>query len=99
MKRKTFPPILSMQMAYFRMLTEAQTVVALRLAGMMGLLPAHPGENSRMVNEKAPAFAEAAWDAWWAASTGAAPDRVAAAWVKPIGRRTRSNARRLSRRR
>jgi hypothetical protein len=82
-------------MALSLMMVEAQQVIALRLMGMAGVWAVAPGENSRMVSEKLPALAEAGQAAMLAAMTGGRPDQVAAAWVKPVGRRTRANARRL----
>ena len=77
---------------------EAQLVVTMRLMGMAGLWSVLPGENARMVAEKGPAFAEAAEGAARAAMAGRRPDEVLAAWSRPLRRRTRANARRLSRR-
>ena len=77
---------------------EAQAVMAMRLAGMAGMWSVLPSENARMIGEKAPAFAVAAMDAGAAMARGAHPIEVARAWAKPLRRRTRSNARRLSRR-
>ena len=81
-----------------QMLVETQLVVAYRLMGMAGLWAVAAGENERMVSEKAPAFAEAAWAASHAAMVGKRPDEVMGAWVRPLRRRTRINARRLGRR-
>ncbi len=85
-------------MAVGLMLAEAQQVIALRVMGMAGIWAVAPGENHRMVSEKLPAMVEAGQAAMMAAMTGAGPDQVAAAWVKPVGKRTRANARRLYRR-
>ncbi len=82
-----------------RMLAEAQTVVAYRLLGMAGFWPTAPSETWRMTFEKAPAFAAAQAAAWQAMMTGSSPDRIAAAWLRPIGGKTRANQKRLSRRR
>lgn len=81
-----------------QMLAEAQMVIGMRMMGMAGLWAVAPGENARMVAEKAPAFSEAGAAAWGAALSGARPDQVMAAWLKPISRRTRANSRRLSKR-
>ncbi len=82
-----------------QMLAEAQAVIAYRTLGMAGLWPVAPTETMRMTMEKAPAFATAQMAAWQAMVTGASPDRVVAAWLKPIGKETRANEKRLSRRR
>ena len=79
------------------MVAEAQTVMTLRTLGMMGVLTPHPMENQRMVAEKGRAFAQAAQAATAAAMQGKRPDEVAAAALKPIRRRTRANAARLTR--
>ena len=81
-----------------RMMTEAQAVVAYRLMGMAGLWPVAPTETMRMTMEKGPAFAAAQMAAWQAVVAGRSPDRIVAAWLKPIGKETRANQRRLSRR-
>ena len=77
------------------LMIEAQTVVAYRTFGMLGLWAAAPGETNRMVAEKAPAFADAALAASRAAMAGRRPDEVAGVWVRSLRRKTRSNARRL----
>jgi hypothetical protein len=79
------------------MMVEAQTVIALRMAGLAGLWTLAPGETARMVTEKQAAFAEAAGAVALAAMTGARPERLLDAAVGPLGRRTRANARRLGR--
>jgi hypothetical protein len=83
--------------AFWTMMAEAQTVMAVRTLGLWGVLPASPGENRRMVAEKGPAFARAAVAAGLAAAAGKPPLAVAEAALAPIGRKTRANARRLTR--
>jgi hypothetical protein len=82
-----------------QMLAEAQTVIAFRLMGMAGGWPVTSSESRRMVLEKGPAFVRAGGAAMQAAMKGRRPDQVLGAALSPIGRKTRSNARRLSRRR
>lgn len=84
--------------AGMQMLAEAQAVIAYRVFGMMGLWAVAPGEDRRMISEKSPAWTEANVAAFRAMSLGKSPDEVYAAWLGPIGRRTRSNALRLGRR-
>lgn len=79
------------------MLGEAQIVIALRMAGVAGLWTLAPGETARMVSEKQQAFAEAARDMTAAALQGQHPERILDAAIRPVGRRTRANARRLAR--
>ncbi len=78
------------------MMAQAQTVVGLRMLGMMGVLTASKRENHTMVAEKAPAFAKAALAAGAAAMAGKSPDQIAQAAIRPIARRTGSNVRRLT---
>lgn len=80
------------------LVAEAQTVVAMRLWGMAGLWAVAPGETHRMTAEKLPAFTEAAQAAVRAGASGQPPVQVLAAAVRPLRKRTKSNARRLARR-
>ena len=80
-----------------QMLAEANAVIAFRVMGMAGGWPVSPSESSRMVLEKGPAFMRAYGDATVAAMKGKRLDEIAEAALKPIGRKTRSNAKRLSR--
>ena len=77
---------------------EAQMVVAMRIAGMAGTWSVLPSENQRMVEEKGPAFAEAAYVAWMAALAGKRPDQVVDAWTSSLRKQTGGNVRRLMRR-
>ena len=77
---------------------ETQLVMTMRLMGMAGFWSVVPTESDRMMSEKAPAFAEAIRAATGAAMSGCRPDEVAVAWARPLRKRTRANARRLSRR-
>lgn len=79
------------------LLVETQFVVFYRTLGMLGLAAVAPGENRRMIAEKGPAFTEAAMAASRAALSGRRPDEIVGAWVRPLRRKTRSNARRLGR--
>lgn len=81
---------------FVKMGFEAQYVMSVRMAGMMGIVPARRGENYRMVAEKGDAAREALGAALRSASSGARADEILAAAMKPYGRRTRINARRLS---
>lgn len=76
---------------------EANSIVAMRMLGMMGLWKVRDTEVVRMVVEKPAAFAEAWMAGFSAAVSGAAPDGILSASLKPIGRATKSNHRRLSR--
>jgi hypothetical protein len=81
----------------WRMLAEAQTVIALRMMGMAGFWTLAEGETTRMITEKQEAFAQSALDGAVAAMGGQSPERVLAAYVRPLGRKTSANARRLGR--
>lgn len=82
--------------AFWTMMAEAQAVVAIRVLGMWGVIPASPRERRTMVAEKGPAFARAALAAGRAAAEGRPPLAVLEASVRPLGRRTRANVRRLT---
>ncbi|WP_172293634.1 antibiotic ABC transporter [Pseudoruegeria sp. HB172150] len=79
-----------------RMGAEAQAVIGMRTLGMAGLWPVSPAETTRMVQEKADAWNEAVHAG--TAAMLAAPVAAAEAAMKPYRKRTRANARRLSRR-
>jgi hypothetical protein len=81
----------------WRMLAEAQTVIALRMMGMAGVWTLAEGETMRMITEKQQAFAQSAADLTTAAMRGKPPEEILAAAVRPLGRQTRANARRLGR--
>lgn len=81
-----------------QMLFEAQSVIGLRVLGSMGYWPISPSENVKMVSEKGPAFLRAYGAAATAAMKGKRPDQIADAALRPIGRKTRTNSRRLTRR-
>jgi hypothetical protein len=81
----------------WRMLAEAQAVIALRVMGMAGIWTLAEGETLRMITEKQQAFAQSALDGAAAAMRGQPPERILAAAVRPLGRKTSANARRLGR--
>lgn len=99
-KLKTLPPIGPMMPFYLwaqigRIAFESQLVIMMRVAGMMGVIAQSPGEPFRMVAEKQAAAAEAMQAIIASASRGASPDRVISAALRPYGKRTRANSRRL----
>ncbi len=89
------PFLLWQQMTH--MVMDAQMVIALRTAGMMGVLTQDAKEPQRMVMEKADAASEAIHAALRAAGRGQRADEVMAAALRPYRRRTKANVRRLSR--
>lgn len=97
MARYNYLAPLFVGMDMWRIGMEAQAVIALRTAGMMGLWATKPQEMTRMVHEKPTAML----DAWFSASrafmAGSTPDTVMRAAMKPIGLKTGANARRLGR--
>lgn len=74
---------------------EAQTVIAMRLAGMAGLWDSPPDEMHRMVAEKAVAVVEAGNAATQATLSGMSPARAMQAGMSTIGRYTSGNVQRL----
>ncbi|MDO5632594.1 MAG: antibiotic ABC transporter [Paracoccus sp. (in: a-proteobacteria)] len=76
---------------------ESQAVIAMRLAGMMGLTAQSPTEPLRMVTEKQQAVMESAQAAYHAIWRGEAPGEILSDALRPYGRRTRANSRRLYR--
>lgn len=89
--------VLEAQTRVVFMLAEAQAVIAYRCLGLVGLWPQSPGERQRMVKEKAPAFAASMAAATRSLMAGQSPDKIIDAAVRPIRRKTRANASRLSR--
>ncbi|WP_241523892.1 antifreeze protein [Oceaniglobus indicus] len=81
-----------------QMMAEAQTVIAYRMMGMAGLWSVAPSENRRMIAEKGPAMIAASTKATNALMSGKRPDQILDAAVKPLGRKTHANVRRLSKR-
>lgn len=81
------------------LLAEAQMVVAMRLAGMLGLWPVRWDETHRMISEKGPALMSAASDAQTAALAGRRFDEILIAAITPLTGAARANRLRLSTRR
>ncbi|MET4100974.1 hypothetical protein ABIE58_000390 [Roseovarius sp. MBR-78] len=80
----------------FQLFAEAQMVVTLRLAGMVGLWPVARDEAHRMIAEKAPALIGAAADAQSAALAGQRLDQIMLAAITPLAGAARDNRLRLS---
>jgi len=87
---------LSMQTAL--MLAEAQAVMFMRLAGKAGGWSVTPGEERRMVAEKAQAAMASGAAIFRSAAAGGSPGAVALAGLKPVRAKTRANAARLAKR-
>ena len=74
---------------------ESQAVIAMRIAGMMGLARQQPLECLTMVTEKQEAACESLQAAIGAVCRGVGPELVLAAALQPYGRRTSANSSRL----
>lgn len=81
------------------LLTEVQMVVAMRMAGLVGLWPVETSETQRMLSEKGPALMGAATDAGTAALAGRRLDEIVIAAITPLTGTARDNRLRLSARR
>ncbi len=79
-----------------RMMIEAQQVIALRMAGMAGIWSMGPAENQRMVDEKVEAMTESVRAVFVAGMAGKSASSVAMAGIRPLRRRTKANAIRLT---
>ena len=80
-----------------RIMAESQLVIGLRLAGLAGLWPMGQAETGRMLAEKIAAGQQAGAAALRAGLAGGSLPEIALAAMKPVGRRTRANALRLTR--
>ena len=83
---------------WWRMTTEAQAVVGMRMLGMMGMWNTAPSEWQRMVAEKQTAAMRSGFAAARAAASGRSGPEVAKAAMRPVRARTRANVRRLAKR-
>lgn len=88
--------------AYFTLQTQAarlmfdtQTVMALRLMGMSGAIPAQADENYVMLTEKGPAMLKALAAGNEALMAGKSPDMVMSAVIRPLARKVSANRKRL----
>lgn len=79
------------------MMAEAQTVIAMRTLGLMGFWPMEPAESRRMVSEKLAAVQEAQMAMLKAVARGGNAVEVTEAALRPVRRRTKANAARLTR--
>lgn len=85
-----------LQMRTARMMTEAQTVIGMRMLGMAGLVPSDAGETTRMVREKQAAFAKSGMAVAGALMSGGSVAQAYGRGLTPIGRTTRANMVRLT---
>lgn len=89
------PFVLWQQMA--QIAWESQMVIALRTAGMLGIVRQETNEPTRMLVEKTDAATEAMVAAFNAAGRGQRADQIMAAAMRPYRKRTRANVKRLTR--
>ncbi|WBU55622.1 antibiotic ABC transporter [Paracoccus sediminicola] len=75
---------------------ESQMVIGMRMAGLMGFMPQQRNEPHRMIQEKLEAAQESGTAMFKAATRGATADKVVAAGLRPYSRRTKANAKRLT---
>ncbi|UWQ24076.1 hypothetical protein K3553_14010 [Leisingera aquaemixtae] len=80
-----------------RMAFEAQIIIPIRTLGMMGVVPAAPAENRRMVLEKVKAFQSSTQAAAQLAAAGKPMEAVMTGAMAPYRRATASNYKRLTR--
>ena len=88
----------SLGFATCKMMAEAQAVITYRLLGMAGVWSVTPAESTRMVTEKTKAFGQSASAASQALFQGRPPEKVLSRALAPIGSKTSSNYKRLSKR-
>jgi len=87
--------LLSLHSQIAALMLETQTVMALRIMGMSGTIPAQRGENARMVTEKGPALIKAYAAGAKAVMAGKQPDQIFSAAMAPLSRKVRANRKRL----
>lgn len=87
--------MLNLQAQMTALALDTQAVMALRLMAMSGAIPARRGENDRMVNEKAPAMADAYAAATKAVMAGKSADMIISAAIAPLTKKVRANRKRL----
>ena len=100
MRNPWFDPValMRLQMRTSIMMMEAGAVIWLRCLGMAGSWNTHASERTRMITEKHGAFTRSAGAALTAIAGGRSAEQTLSAALRPIGRTTRSNVRRLTRR-
>ena len=84
-------------LAATKIMAEAQVVIGLRVSGMAGFWPMGQAETDRMVAEKMQAGVDAAGAVMRSAIAGGNLPDMAMAALQPVGRKTKANVRRLSR--
>lgn len=82
--------------ALTQMMAEANWVIGMRMLGMMGMWNLGPREHQRMWSEKLHAAHASGTALAGAIMTGATPAGALEAAIRPIGRKTSANAKRLA---
>ncbi len=80
------------------MMTQASSVMAIRLGAMSGMIPAQSGENQRMIDEKSAALAKSLDAGTAAMMDGKAPIEIMDAVLNPISTKVNDNHERLTKR-
>jgi hypothetical protein len=88
--------MLNLQAQMTTLMMDTQTVMALRLMGMSGAIPAKKGENDRMISEKGPAIVDAYAAGAKAMMAGSTPDQVMSAAMAPLSKKVSANRKRLT---
>jgi hypothetical protein len=88
--------VMALSIRNTRMMTEAATIVSMRMLGMAGMWRVNPAENARMVEEKLAAVTQGAVAASRAMRRGAKATTIAEAAMKPMRRTTAANVKRLA---
>jgi hypothetical protein len=78
-------------------MAESNVVIGLRVAGMAGFWPMGQAETTRMVSEKMAAGVDSAHAMLKSGMAGGSLSDMAMAAMKPVRQKTKSNARRLTR--
>ncbi len=94
---KTFDPYAAVHLGIEAagMVAQAQAVIWMRMAGMMGVWATDPSEMSLMIKEKTKAMQLSAEAATKAAMALKPPAEVLRAGLAPVARKTKANAARL----
>lgn len=88
--------MMKLQNAFTNLMMDTHAVMSLRMMGMMGAIDTDADENTRMVEEKGPAFTKAMTALTSAALSGSRPDQIMAAGMEPLQREVSNNRARLS---
>lgn len=88
--------MMKLNTSFTSLMMDTQAVMSLRILGMVGIIPSDTNENTRMIDEKAPAFTQAMTALTNAALSGYRPDQIMAAGIEPLQREVSQNRARLT---